>query len=153
MSAQADALRRRLDAAFARAGTLSGADLEIQSDFARFLCVLVSGYVETVVAQIAVEHCEKRSHPSVSRYAGSQLARLQNVNSSRLLQLVGCFDSAWSKELEVFIEGKRREALDSVAALRNGIAHGRPVNVTYRRISEYYLAIKEIVRFIEQKFT
>jgi hypothetical protein len=152
-SPQVDALRKRLDATFARFASLKEADLEVQSDFARYLCVLVSGYVETVVAQIAVEHCEKRAQPSVSNYAGAQLTRLQNVNSARLLQLMGFFDSSWGKEFEMFIDGKRKEALDSVVALRNEIAHEKHVGVTYVRICEYYSSIKEIVQFAEHKFS
>jgi hypothetical protein len=150
-SPQVDSLRKRLDAAFARVASLKEMDLEVQSDFARYLCVLVSGYVETVVAQIAIEHCERRAQPSVSSYAGSQLSRVQNVNADRLLQLMGYFDSAWRKELEAFIDGRRKEALDSVVALRNEIAHGKHVGVTYARIREYYLSIKEVVEFVECK--
>ena len=34
-------------------------DAEIQSDLARYLCVLVSGFVETAVAELAIEHCQE----------------------------------------------------------------------------------------------
>lgn len=152
-SSQVDALRKRLDATFARVASLREADIEVQSDFARYLCILVSGYVETVVAQIAVEHCERRAPLSVSNYAGSQLSRMQNLNSERLLQFVGFFDSLWREELQTFIDGRRKEALDSVVALRNQIAHGKHVGVTYVRIRDYYQAIQEIINFVEDKFT
>jgi hypothetical protein len=150
--AQVYALRKRLDATFARVAALKETDLEVQSDFARYLCVLVSGYVETVIAQIAIEHCERRAQVTVTNYAGAQLARVQNVNADRLLQTVGYFNPAWRHELEAFIDGPRKDALDSVIALRNEIAHGKHVGVTYGRIRDYYALIREVVDFIEAKF-
>ena len=46
-------LEKQLDAAFQRVKGLGpAADIEVQSDFARYLCVLVSGYLEKSVAEL-----------------------------------------------------------------------------------------------------
>jgi len=148
-----NAHRSRLDDVFARVKCLQDADIELQSDFARYLCVLVSGFVETAVSKIASEFCRKRSATQVANYADTQLNRLQNVKTEKLLQLVGGFDPAWRRSTEQFMEGARKDALDSVVNLRNKIAHGESVGITYARISEYYTRIKETVTFLEQKFS
>lgn len=145
-------LRQRLNAAFDRAAQLHDADIELQSDFAKYLCVLVSGYVETCVAELAIEHCRKRAHPTVSNYASTMLTRSGNLKSERLLQVIGAFDNAWRRELEAFLEGRRKDALDAVVDLKNKIAHGETVTITLSRIREHHVAIQEIVDFIEKKF-
>ncbi len=145
-------MKARLDATFLRVSELSQDDLEVRSDFARYLCVLVSGFIESAVTVLATAYCRDRSQPPVGNYAGSQLGRLQNMNSERLGQVIGAFEHSWREELIQFLEGPRKDALDSVLSLRNQIAHGGSVGLTYVRIREYYSRIKEIVNFLERRF-
>jgi hypothetical protein len=143
-------LRSRLRDAFGRAKRLQTIDAEIQSDLARYLCVLVSGFVETTVAELAIEHCRNRSATSVHNYASGQLDRLQNLKSQKLVQVIGSFDRAWSTELTRFMDGARKDALDSVIDLRNKIAHGESVSLSLGRITEYHEKIDEVIVFIEK---
>lgn len=145
-------MRARLDAAFLRVSNLPSDDQETRADFARYLCVLVAGFVETAVASLATAYCRQRSQPPVGNYAAAQLARLQNLNSDRLGQVISAFEPAWGKDLTLFMEGSRKDALDSVLSLRNQIAHGRSVGLTYVRIQEYYSRIKEIIGYLERCF-
>lgn len=147
------ALRARLDAAFARAKFVPPNELELLADFSKYLCVLTSGYVETVVAELAIDFCRRKSHPNVLSYATRQLAQVQNLRSEKLLQLVGSFDPSWRSRVDVFINGERKDAIDSVIDLRNKIAHGENVTITLSRVEGYYKSIKEIVDLIEQIFT
>lgn len=151
-SSRVASLRRRLDDTFRRVSSIQTADVEVLSDFARYLCVLVSGYLETVVAELALEHCRHHCSPTVLAYVDSQLQRFQNPNAERVLQLVGAFDSKWRADLETFIDGERRDAVNSVVALRNQIAHGESVGLTYARIREYYEQIKEVVDYMMKVF-
>ena len=152
-SARVVAHRNRVDAAFFRVRQLRSEDLEVQSDFARYLCVLVSGLVETVVAELASEFCRHCAAPTVSNYAQSQLATLRNMKAQRLVELLGAFDPRWRSQFEFFMAGERRDALDSVVALRNKIAHGDSVGVTYTRVRGYYDRVVEILDFVDEKFT
>jgi hypothetical protein len=146
------AMQARLDATFQRVADLPAADLEVRSDFARYLCILVSGFVENAVAALTMSYCRDRSQPAVANYAGTQLRRLQNLNSERLLQVVGAFEQQWREDLHTFLEGPRKDALDSILGLRNQIAHGASVGLTYVRIKEYYTRVKEIVIFLGDRF-
>jgi RiboL-PSP-HEPN len=148
-ASEANRLRNRLKAVFDRAKSLRDADAEILSDYARNLCVLVSGFVETAVAELAIEHCRNRANPSVVRYTSVQLGRIQNMNSTKLLQLINSFDKHMFDNLSAFIEGPRKEALDSVLNLRNTIAHGESVSLSMGRITDYFEKIDEIVVHVE----
>jgi hypothetical protein len=87
-ASEVNRLRNSLKDAFSRAQSLRTVDAEIQSDLARYLCVLVSGFVETAVTELAIEHCRNRSASSVLNYASAQLDRLQNLKAQRLVQVV-----------------------------------------------------------------
>ena len=149
---QVSALRQRLDAAFKRATQVAALDAELQSDYAKYLCVLVSGYFETCVSEITIEHCRARSQQTVSNFTGSELARPQNLKTDRLLKLIGAFSVQWRHETEAYIDGRRKDALNGVVDLRNKIAHGETVTLTYSRIKDYDDAVEEILQFILAKF-
>ena len=147
--AQVARLVQRLDATFARVSTVSE-DPEIQSDFAKYLCVLVSGFLEYSVRELVQEHARQQSSPSVQRFVEASTRRFTNANSEKLRQLLGKFDPDWGVSIEVFLVDERKEAVDSVVALKNNIAHGRSVGITYIRIKEYYEIIKRVVDEIKR---
>ncbi len=147
---EASRLRSRLKAVFGRARGLGDIDSEILSDYSRYLCVLVSGFVETAIAELAIEHCRVRSSPTVYKYVFTQLQRTQNLNATKLLQLVNSFDKKMHDDLSLFIEGPRKAALDSVLSLRNAIAHGESVSLSMARITDYFERIDEIVVQVEK---
>ena len=143
--AEVHRLKQQLDATFARAATL-GDDIELKSDFARYLCVLVSGFLEQAVVELVLDHSRKRAVPSVQAYVESQVRRFTNAKSQKLVDLLGSFDPDWGRGLTVFLgtEG-RKEAVDSVVDLRNSIAHGRSVGLTLTRVGAYYQQINGVV--------
>jgi hypothetical protein len=146
------ALHARLVAAFERAKTVPSDDLELKSDLSKYLCVLVSGFLETAVSTCAIEYCRKRSIPQVAKYATQQLSQIQNLKTEKLLQVVGSFDADWRARLEPFIKDGRKDAVDSVVDLRNKIAHGENVTVTFSRVNDYFVLVAEVVFEIEQIF-
>jgi len=148
-AAEVNHLRSRLKAAFARARGLQVSDNEVLSDFARYLCVLVCGFIETAVAELAIEHCRTRSQKTVLNFSISQLDRIQNLNTEKLSQLLRSFDTKWAIDLSEFMEGARKEALDSVLGLRNQIAHGESVSLSLARITQYYEKIDEVLVHVE----
>jgi hypothetical protein len=137
-------LEQRLSATFKRVGGV-GADLELQADFARYLCVLVSGYLEKAVAELVLEHARKANVATLQRFVDRRTRRFANANSEKLKGLLGSFDQDWRDTLETFVIDDLKDAVDSLAGLRNRIAHGESVGVTYRRISDYYSRIQKVV--------
>src|SRR5580658_5481162 len=95
-------MKTRLSATFDRAKGVQG-DAELLSDFARYLCVLVSGYLEQAVIELALEHVRQRSNTSVQKYVEARLRRFTNANCQRILNLLGSFDSDWRLEMESYL--------------------------------------------------
>lgn len=137
-------LKTRLDATFARAGQV-GSNTELQADFARFLCILVSGYMEKAVTALVLEHARRQSAPSIQRFVEYRMTSFTNVNAQRLQQLMGSFDLDWERNLEQFLIDEKKAAIDSIRSLRNAIAHGEHVGITYTRISDYYKEVQKII--------
>ncbi len=121
----------------------------MQSDFAKYLCILVSGYVETAVTELLLEHSRRNAAPTVQRYVEAHTRRLTNLNSERLQQLLGSFDPDWRQSLSQLLVDEKKDALDSVVSLRNKIAHGESVGLTYQRIIGYFKHIKPVVEKVE----
>ena len=136
--------RRQLDTTFLRAGDLQ-VDIELLSDFARYLCVLVSGYVEQATVELLIEYARTHSDPRIQRLVERGVRQVTNLNTQRLIDVVGTLDPVWRSELEKFIVDEYKDALDGIVALRNSVAHGRYVGVTLSRASEYYIRVKKII--------
>jgi hypothetical protein len=141
--------RARLEAVFERAAAVT--DLHTQADLARYLCVQVAGYLEQATRHIYGDYASAAAAPSVSRYVERRLSYFTNANAQRLCELAGDFDSGWRQNLEGFLEGERKDAIDSVIANRHQIAHGSDVGLTYRRISTYFAHVADTVEFLEHQ--
>lgn len=143
-------LRRRLDETFARVDRIE--DLEAKSDFARYLCVLVSGFVERSCIELALEWSRNQASPSVLRYVSGRLAGFQNPKRERVIELVRSFDPDWADLAEDFIVDARATALDAVVARRHQIAHGENAGISYAQIADYYREINDVVDFLTSLF-
>ena len=123
----------------------------MQSDLARHLCVVVSGFVERSVADLLAAFAGRVGSPVLQSYVENSLRRLTNVNKEKLLQLLGSFDPDWRTEYDAFIVDEREAALNSVVALRNRIAHGEVSTLSLGRMREYWGGIQKIIDHLEAK--
>src|SRR5690349_4036670 len=120
--AEVSRLKARLDATFERGKSLaSHADSETQADFARYLCVLVSGYIEKAVAELVLEHSRRHGGPTLQRYVESNTRRFTNANCQRLKDLLGRFNPDWRLRLDEVLVDEFKDAVDSLVALRHEI--------------------------------
>src|SRR5437763_6646632 len=90
--------RQRLDDLFQKAKNLS--DPEIQSHWSRYLCVLVSGFLENAVRITYVEYVRRRADVSVANFVESRLRQFQNPKMGTILELTGGFSHEWRERLE-----------------------------------------------------
>lgn len=138
---------QQVDAVLDRARSLGAIDSpEVQSDLARYACVLVAGYVEQSTKSILGEFVRVRASAEVHRYAERRLARVRNPNANDLMTLAGDFDPEWRTSLQAVLGDERKAALDSVIANRNGIAHGRSVGIGLVQIGAYHQHVKAVMR-------
>lgn len=137
--------RSRLDAAFDRIQAIGEDELEARADFARYLCVLVSGYLEQSVNELLFEHCRQQASESVQRYARWHLVRFGNATKGNIVAVCGRFDESWGEDLEHFIVDERAAAVGSIVKERHRIAHGENSDISYVRVRDYREKIDEVI--------
>ena len=140
-----------LEDLFSQIGQLGGAGERIQSHWARYLCVLVSGFLETSIHAIYSQYAKAKAAPNVANYVQRRLRRFQNPKMGAILELTGAFSSHWESALKNWAEGDLKDAVDSIVANRNNIAHGRDVGITYTRIKDYYERAVKVIEFMDNQ--
>ena len=139
--------KQELDATFQRAASTQG-EAELLSDFARFLCVLVAGFLEQALVELVLEHVRTHSDPSVQRHVEQRLRHFTNAKAQRLIEILGSFDPDWRISLQGYLVDEHKDAVDGIVDLRNAISHGRSVAVTMVRVQDYYGRVKHVVDHI-----
>ena len=142
--------RTRLDSTFERIGAIPLEEAELRSDGSRYLCVLVSGFLEKSVVALILSYVARVSHPRITSLTESKLKNTTNLKSEKLSQLIGSIDSKWGQALREFLEDDAKAAIDSVVDLRHQIAHGAHTGVSYINIQEYYRQVCRVVEFLTQ---
>lgn len=127
-------------------------DEELQSHWARYLCVLVSGFVENSMKILINSYVNKMSHPTISNFVGSSIRGFANLNDEKIKQIIGSFNREWREELSDNLSEEYKEAIDAVVSNRNNIVHGKNVDITYHRLKPYYLKIWQLISIIHDKY-
>lgn len=136
--------RSRLDATFERINRIPP-DLELQGDFARYLCILVANYIENAVVTLLIDYVRRSASPSVVQFVEGRLERFTNANATRIKELVGAFNPDWRRKMDVVIVDEREAALNSVIAIRHQVAHGESGSVSYARMKKYYVDANRVI--------
>jgi RiboL-PSP-HEPN len=146
---EVERLRKRLDSAYKRYD-LVGKEEELRSDFARYLCVLTSGYLEQSVYYLLTAFAQGKAHPSVLRFVDSELNRFQNPNIGKICDLLEQFDPSWKAKVEAFAVSEIKDAVGSIVSTRHGIAHGESTGITFSQLKSRYEKLQELVIFLTQ---
>lgn len=139
-------LQQRLDDTFRRTRAIT--DAELLSDSAKYLCVLVSGYLEQAIIEILLQHVRRSANATIQRHLERDLRRQANFKTGKILSLFGSFSPAWEEDLATFIVDEKKAAIDSIVSLRHTIAHGRHSGITITRVREYYAHVGIVVEHL-----
>lgn len=141
---------QRLVSLIAQAAQLRGDQSELQAHWARYVCVLVSGFLENALIEIYSKYAKSCSNIAVGNYVQSTLRKTQNPKSNRFLQTAGAFDKSWEEDLDRFLSSEgRREAIDAIMANRHLIAHGKDSEITLVRVRDYLSKSVQVIEYIE----
>ena len=75
----------------------------MQADFAKYVCVLVSGFFENAIVALILQYAEQRSAPEISAFVERQLDRWTNPTTEKITTLFGSFNPDWRSTLETFL--------------------------------------------------
>jgi hypothetical protein len=123
-------------------------DVELQAHWSRYLCVLVSGFLEVSVRAIYGEYTKGKAAPNIVNYVETQLDDFRNPSMGKILDLTRCFNETWASQLKNATDGELKDAVDSIVANRHRIAHGEDVGITYMRVRSYYESVLKVVQLI-----
>lgn len=149
MTRELVAARDRINGLLAKVAEID--DAEMQAHWARYLCVLVCGFLEVAVADLFTEYAENRADVRVARFVAKHLRRFQNPKMAKILAVVGEFSTEWRDEIDAATNGRLADAVNSVVANRHLIAHGRNVGITYVRIKDYFASVIKVVELIDAR--
>lgn len=82
--------QQRIKTAFARADLLEN-DSELLADFAKYSCILVSGFIEKSLAEIVLEHTRRVAAPSLQKFVEHNTSRFTNANSEKNIKTAWIF--------------------------------------------------------------
>src|SRR5438046_402692 len=99
--------KQRLDALFEKVQSLDS-DPELQSHWARYLCVLVSGFIEVFVRKVMSDHAEARSDVRIANFVEREVRYLQDAKISKILEWVERFDAQWKDDLEKKLDDRHK---------------------------------------------
>lgn len=140
--------RDRLDDTFTRIGSIDEDATEARADFAKYLCVRVSGYLESAICLLLKEFAGSQSSPRIARYVIADLERFQNAKKGKILDLFAKFDPDWREALKAYLVDEKSDAIGTIVSNRHKIAHGADSDLTYVRVREHWLVVQRIIDFI-----
>jgi RiboL-PSP-HEPN len=127
-------------------------DPELQAHWARYVCILAAGFIENAARILFSSYARRQSAPAVANFAEAQLARFQNMNSQRMIDLAMSFDKPLARAFEEFIADSGRDAaIDSIVSTRHQIAHGKDATISPAQLESYLDRAVQAIEFLEQQ--
>jgi len=142
-TAEVDRRRQRLQSTF---DLINGQAIppELLAHYSRYLCVLVSGFIETSVEELVTHYCRIRSAEPVERFVTQQVGRINNIDLDKLRQLVYTFNPDWWAILEAE-HPDELQAFLSVASTRNSVSHGGDTGITIGTVCQYFDQVTVVI--------
>ena len=131
------------------------ASIQLDNHFAKYACVLVSGYLETSIKELLFNYSQLKSEDRISRYIGKAWPQSMNMNSTNITDIVGKFDPVWETEIKDWLGSgvqSNRSVIDGIIKTRNNIAHGqesKTTGVSINSVSKQFSTAKGLVEKLE----
>ncbi|RYX86608.1 hypothetical protein EON83_00050 [bacterium] len=144
---------QRLDNLFQIASRVS--DPREQSEWAKYLCILVSGLIESSLRNLIEDYCQKKSSPNVSRYALRDIDRLTNCKTGKIHSTLESFDAQWALDFNSNMNSQSRmpeelfNSINSVISNRHIFAHGGSAGMSLGNITKFYHDTKKVILILD----
>lgn len=131
-------------------------NIESQAHNAKYLAVLVSGYLEQAIKELLLHYSSQGARSQIARYIEKTWPISKNMNADNIKEILNQFNSEWSNEFLSWLEDKesRKAHINSIVRWRNSIAHGQESNttgVTLVSVRNAFNTIVDLISFIESK--
>jgi hypothetical protein len=145
--------RQKIDALFNKVSSIS--DLADQGEWSRYLCILVSGYIEESLRILLETYSENHAAPYIQNFVCKEIERITNCKTNRVIDILCKFNPAWGNDFTNQIAAKSsitneiKDSIDSIVTTRHAIAHGKSIGLSYSRVLNYYKNVKKAVEVLE----
>ena len=138
--------KQKLDSLFTKIESVE--EMELKSHWARYLCVLTSGYIENSVRYIISDYSNNKASQPLANFVQRKIRMVTNLKKNNIVDLLNSFNPEWGTKFLEKITDKQIDAIDSVVANRHQIAHGKNIGITYVTMKNYYVDIKPSIKLI-----
>lgn len=137
-------------------------DDEDKSEWAKYLCILISGILEVSIKELTRNFTDKKANPKIKNFVEYKIKDITNCRISKISTILASFDNkndkSWKElfkqklnELGIEEEKKIGDHINSLISQRNIIAHGNTgSNITMTNIREYYLSVLKVVEILHE---
>lgn len=123
---------------------------DVRAHWARYVCVIVSGLLETALEEMCSDYATTRGHLSLAHFVGKTVSWNNKADVEVICKTIGKFRGEWKTRAYALLTDEERAAIDSVVTLRHGISHGRNNNVQWVLLtSGYYPRIKQALQKLQ----
>ena len=137
-----------------RTDEASGGNIELVGHWGRYLCVLTAGFLENALAEVYSQYVRNAASPEVAKFAARRLEDVSNPKARRFVETARSFSEKWGEDLDAFLnedDQRRKNAIDSIMANRNQIAHGQNAGISVGRVRQYLPYCVEVIEYIENQ--
>ena len=128
-------------------------DDELQAELARYVCILVSSLIQERCRERAFAFAGVRSAPEIVRFVRAQTKRLRSPSSGNIRDFFCAFDPARANGWYDDLADDQRDALNSIAANRNLLAHGTSVGLSLGMLTSYSDRADLAIGRLDQRFS
>jgi len=146
--------KQRIDRLFQEVTTIT--DIRMQGEWAKYLCVLSSGYIENSLRTLLTEYVSKKSAIEIQRFNEPIIGNLTNCKNGKIVKTLEQFDVNWAGTYLSKIESKSTidneivDSIDSLVQNRHDIAHGKSIGIGYVTVKKYYEKANIAVEIMEE---
>lgn len=131
-----------------------GHETAVKAHWAKYICVLISGFVEQAIKEIIFEHVSSKTSPRVNKYVVDTWPKSTNMKCEAIGKILGSFDKKWEEVFNDWLsESERRKEINEIISWRNEIAHGRESNigsVTLPSVANKFQIACNLIDFIDE---
>ncbi|MDZ7793925.1 MAG: HEPN domain-containing protein [Spirochaetia bacterium] len=125
-------------------------DFELVSHLTKYLCVLISGYLEKSIYLLLLKYSEEKSHDYIKNYIHNNLKTFTNAKTEKIETLFKKFNDDWVVKLsEIDNYDEVKASINSIIGQRHRIAHGNDSTIGFVSLKEYYKNINKMIEHIK----
>lgn len=135
-----------------RTNEACGDNSEIQSHWAKYLCIMSAGLIENSLKEIYIDFANEKASKPIANFISSKISQIRNPKPDKFFDIAASFNPNWKDELQNYMQTDGRgDAIESIMNNRHLIAHGksRDSRVTVVQIKEWLFKSVQVLEFIE----